>query len=85
MRILKDLLAALFPPRDIAEETRVRWANDRATDRCVSPNELRELLEWCKDDYAKAERLLRMWDSMMLTGLVSTEKAWRAVYEAGSF
>lgn len=33
MRILKDLLAALFPQRDIAEEIRVRRVNDRSMTR----------------------------------------------------
>mgnify|MGYP003419300401 FL=1 len=82
MRILKDLLACLFPQRDIAEETRVRWASDRAMTRAASPREMRELLAACKDDYSKAERLLRLWDSMMLTGLVDSVTAWRAVFEA---
>lgn len=79
MRVLKELLAALFPPHDVAEEARIRWANEQAMTRPVSPRELRGLLAAVKDDYRRANGYLRWLD--VGCAKFGVDKAWRLIYD----
>ena len=81
MRVLKDILNWLFPPHDVAEEARTRWANEQAMTRPVSPIELRVLLAKVNDNYQWANHCLMLWDVALSSGC-TTDLAWKMIYDA---
>lgn len=64
----------------LADVKREEWADAQARTRCASPAEMRTLLAACKDDYQRAEMLLRLWD--LQVRFVSPAEAWSIVLDA---
>ncbi len=88
MNLFRRLLA-LFVISDadryraiLADVKRDGWADTQARTRCASPAEMRTLLATCKDDYQRAEMLLRLWD--LQVRFMPPADAWRIVLDAAA-